>query len=149
MGVIKDSAMLDETDDNFDDFMDGIGLDVKPVSPEDALLILMKSGNGNKLHLLRYWLIHELHCYHNAVKNGVIYMKRNSETLELQPFTKNEYINLRIKYYLNMYFLPWFDSDQSKIGKVQYDPMVKLILEQEVVESLVRLPYDEIPKLSY
>lgn len=141
--------MDEQTEDTFDDFMDGIGLDVKPISPEDALLILMKSGNCNKLALLRYWLIHELHCYHNTVKNGVVYLKRDDTSKELVPFTKNDYIALRVKFYLNTYFLPWFDSDQSKLGKVKYEPMVKLVLEQEMIASLVALPYDEIPKLSY
>ncbi len=137
------------SEDSFDDFMDGIGLDVKPLGPEDALLIRMKAAGCNELHVLRYWLIHEIHHYYHALKNGVIYMRRNNITNELVTFRKEEFIALRIDYYLDMKYLPWFMKDISGLGVAKKSVMVKILLEQELVQDVMTRTQEELPKVTY
>lgn len=134
---------------DFDDFMDGIELDVKPLSPEDALMIKMKSGSCNDLHLLRYWLIHEMHCYYNLLENNVHLMRKSTILQELKSITREEFALIRVRYYLQMKYLPWFEKDMSGLGVVDLNDMAKIVLEHDLIAKLVATEISDLPKLRY
>lgn len=133
----------------FDDFMDGIGLDIKPVSPEDALMIRLKAGGCNQLHILRYWLMTEMHHYHHRIQNGITHMRKSNITQDWVVVSQKDHAIIMIKYYLQMKYLPWFDSDRSGLGVANLDTMAKMVLEQDSIQSMVNTPHADLPKLRY
>lgn len=137
----------DETSDTLDDFMESIGLDVKPTGPEDALMIEITGGGFNQLYIFRYWLMHEIHAFHDLKKNGCIL--RKIEKGVVVELTFLDYINIRTKYYLRMKYLPWFDKDMKGLGPASIDAMVPMLVGHDIIQQLLSLKYEELPKLRY
>lgn len=135
--------------DTLDDFMDSLGIDVKPTSAEDALMIQMTGGGHNELHVYRYWLIQEIHIYHDLKVDNCLMKIKNNISDELKEFTFDDYIATITKYYLKMKYLPWFEKDMRGLGKVKMDDMVKLLVSHDIVRGLLASKYEELPKLRY
>ena len=134
-----------------DDFMECIGLDIKPASPEDALMIRLTGGDGyKKIHDLRYWIRHELFAYYDLLKNGISLYKEtvHKDTFQVHKIeaTKEEYAILRIKYYLQMYYLPWFNSDRSGLGLADIGKAAKMVMDHEDIRSVVDAKEEDLPK---
>lgn len=142
-------ATQEKDEDTIDDFMDGIGLDVKPTGPEDALMIQLTGGGFNQLHTLRYWLMHNLHEYYAAKDEGTIFMRRSNITRELVEITIHDYAKIMVKYYLRMKYLPYFNSDVAGLGKADLNKMAELVLRHEAISTMVEKKREELPKLSY
>lgn len=140
---------MTQDEGNFDDFMDGIGLDIKPADAEDALMLRFTGGGNNELHVFRYWLMHEMHAYYDALLAGVIYMRRDKALSELVPLDKDEYVIVRIKYYLRMKYLPWFHKDMCGLGIADIDKMAKKLLSHDVIQTLINTLHEDLPKLRY
>lgn len=130
---------------DLDDFMDSIGMDIKPTGPEDALMILLDAGKGYKeIHNLRYWVRHELYVYHFVVNDGCIMVKDN--TLDNKRYTKRDYARAIIEYYLRMKYHPWFTQDMRGLGKADIKKMCELVMAHaEIAPLIAAKTKDEMP----
>lgn len=151
--------MSDTQEDNLDDFMDSIGLNVKPTGPEDALMIKLNGGAGSaggykEIYNFRYWLRHELYGYYDLVKHGCMMFQSGIEknaqgdvisAHKHKPFTKLDYVKVRTKYYLNMKYNPWFTHDVSGLGKANIDQVCNLVLEHSAIKSIVECEEKDLP----
>lgn len=137
-------------DSDLDDFMESMGLDIKPTGPEDALMIKLNGGIGSsqgykEIYNYRYWIRHELYAYFNLIKDGCM-MVRESQILKKQvPYTKMDYVRTRTKYYLNMKYLPWFNSDVSGLGKADINKVCDMLIEHEAIKPLVEADEKDLP----
>src|SRR5688572_33137182 len=94
--------------DELDSFLEGIGLDVRPISPEHAFMLMQTGGSTGKgyqkIHNFRWWLRHEIFGWFDMVEQGVPPCKKvlNRVTAEwdYELATREEYAMVRTKYYL-------------------------------------------------
>lgn len=131
-----------------DDFLDGIGLDIKPSGPEDALMIKLTGAGFNELHLLRYWLMHQLHEYYSCIKDGILFMRKNNITRELTIVKIDEYAKIYIKYYLRMKYLPYFHQDVAGVGIANIDTMADMVLNHSAIRPMIDGKHEDLPKLA-
>ncbi len=108
-------------------------------------MIRMNGGGRNDLHVYRYWLLTELHHYYFMLKNEIILRRKSRVLNEFVDVTKEEYAAAMTKYYLQMMYLPWFTGKGiSALGLVDYDKMVKLLLSQDIIQSLINTPHENL-----
>jgi len=134
-----------------DDFMDSIGLDVKPISPEHAFMIYQTGGGGyKKIHNYRWWIRHEIFGWFDLVENNLPPCKRvvdqTTKTTSWAPATREEYVLARTKYYLRIHNLPWFNSDMSGIGIADIDKTAQMMIEHEDIAPLLTAKKDDMPR---
>lgn len=148
----QEPQLEQDTGEELNDFLDSIGLDVKPLSPEHALLNKLAGGQGyKKIHNYRYWLRHEMHSYFDMLERGISFSKDTidpvTKAIVTKPLTQAEYVHARTKYYLEMHYLPWFNSDQSGIGVANLDEAAKMVAGHEDVRGVATAQKkDDIPR---
>lgn len=143
-----------EQDNNIDDFMDSIGLDVKPMSPEHAFMLMMTGGSTGggykKIHNYRWWIRHEIFGWFDLTEQGIPPCKstldRNRGEVLYSPATREEYVLVRTKYYLRMHNLPWFNSNLSGIGVADIDKTARMLIEHPDIAPLLTAKKDEMPR---
>lgn len=142
--------------DELSDFMESIGLDVKPTSPEKALMNKIDGGMGCKpIHNFRWWLRHEVIAWFDLVEQGMVPCRKvvnyaNGDKYE--PATQEEYITVKTKYYLRMHFHPWFDPTFNKgaggmsgIGVANLDAATSLLLQHEIIKPFLTAKKGQVP----
>lgn len=142
--------MSDDSDD-LDAFMDGVGLDVKPVDANDALMTRLTGGvhgtGYREIHNYRYWIRHEIFAYFDLIKNGCILHRVNFADKEtFKEFTRLDFIRARTKYYLRMKYLPYFNTGVEGLGKADLDTVCDMILKHEDISPLLTASEEDLPK---
>lgn len=137
--------------DELDAFMDSIGLDVKPISPEHAYMVYLTGGGGyNKIHNFRYWIRHEIFGWFDLVEQGLPPFKKIIDPVTKEtswrPATRTEYVLVKTKYYLRMNNLPWFNSNLSGIGIADIDKTAQMVIDHELIKPLLTAKKDEMPR---
>jgi hypothetical protein len=143
--------------DDLGDFLESIGLDVKPTSPEKALLNRLDGGTGYRpIHNFRFWLRHEIFTWFDIVERGMPPCKKVVSLTHgdrYEPATRQEYVAIRIKNFLLMQYHPWFDPTYAKdrggmsgIGVCNIDTMVALLLSHELIAPLLTAKKEDMPR---
>lgn len=140
-----------QQNNGLDDFMDSIGLDVKPMSPEHAFIITQTGGTGyRKIHNFRYWIRHEIFGWFDLVENNATPCKKvldtNKGEMVYVPLTREEYVLIKTKYYLRMNNLPWFNSDISGLGVANLDKTARMMIDTEEIKPLLAAKKSEMPR---
>ena len=143
--------MTDEPSNDLDDFLDSIGLDVKPLSPEHALMLRLDSGTGYKqIHTYRYYIRWELLYYYHLISEGLELVKNTVDKKNFDPIQvradKYDWVRVRTKWYLYQKHLPWFDSDQSGLGIADIDKMTQMIMEHEDIKPVIDANEEDLPR---
>lgn len=137
-----------------DDFMESIGLDVRPANANDALMTRLTGGvhgtGYREIHNYRYWIRHELFAYFDLTKNGCLFYKNSihpeTKVAELVPFSKLDFIKTRTKYYLRMKYHPYFFTGIPDLGKADIDVVCGLILDHPDIKPLLTASEEDLPK---
>lgn len=148
----------EKTPDVLGDFLEGIGLEVRPMSPEDAFMTYLTGGQGyRKIHNFRWWIRHEIFGWFDLVEQGLVPCKkvldRNKGEMVFTPATREEYVTSRAKYYFQMNNHPWFDPDFNKgtggmstLGVCDLSKVVAMVLAHEDIAPLLTAKKDEMPR---
>lgn len=143
--------------DDLNDFMESIGLDVRPTSPEQALLNRLTGGQGyQQIHNFRWWLRHEIFGWFDLVEQGLPPCKKVVDATngdKFVPATREEYITAKTKYFLRMHYLPWFDpkcqpntGGMSGIGVANIDTTARLLMAHEIIRPLLTAKKEDMPR---
>lgn len=148
---MQDEDEKAENDRALDEFLDAMGLDTKPLSPEHALMLKLTGGSGYKeIHMYRYWVRHELFYYYHFTDLGYELHKPsyNKELAKMEKIKADKYdwIKVRTKYYLQMKYLPWLINDLSTIGNVDSDRMTQMMMEHEDIAQVIEMKKEDLPK---
>lgn len=126
------------------DFMESIGLEVKPATPEEAFLMHLNEGKCGKIHSIRYWLIHEIARYQDMLKNNLEVVKLvfdiNTDSVVKKPITSMEYAKVAINYHLRSNFYGWF-MDTANRRKCDLAKVVQLIVELPMIVEVIEKKY--------
>lgn len=137
---IQPEPTEDET--SFDDLLSSMGMDDKSITSEDMFFTYLTEGKYQKIHNLRYWLVSEIAKFQFLAKENVKITKhiydKEKRTIIDRPLTNIEFAKIQIKYYLQMYHLPWFE----KIGArkpCDMEIMLGRIAEHSIIaETIVK-----------
>lgn len=141
-----------EDQEGLDDFLDSLGIDTKPLSPEHALMLKLDGGAGYKeIHNYRYFIRHEMFYYYHLLEEGLILCKEkivDTDTFNkgLVEANKYDWARVRTKYYLQMKYLPWFTNNLSGIGVANLDKMTQMLLDHELVRPVIEANKEDLPR---
>ena len=143
--------MQEDAEGELDDFLDSIGMDTKPLSPEEIFMSRMSSDG--RLAAYRYYIRHELFHYYDAEEKGweMSLPKKNKETgvINRVKADKWDWIDLRTKYYLMMKHLPYFMGDIAGITKSDIDKVSCMLLEHNDIKPVIEANKEDLPRNGY
>lgn len=134
----------EEEEDTLDDFMTGLGFseDINvPLTPEQKFINEITEGEYNKIHNMRYHLVHEMSRYYFLIDENIIPMKSvaNSKGVLYTKVEPKEYLRACLKYYLQMTHLPRFMSGVYKQEPCDMEKTLDALLEQPLIlDALTR-----------
>lgn len=128
---------LDETDT----FLESIGIDTTPLSPEDLFMDDFTSGTYTKVDNLRYYLLHELAKFTFLLEENVkitryTYVINQDKAFD-QQLSILDYSKLHIKYYLQMYHLPRFTTEFAGKKVCDITATVEMIVKLPRIKELI------------
>ena len=139
-----------EKESSVDDFMEGIGLSVKPLDAEHAFMINLTDGHYTKVATFLYWFRHELFCYYDLKEHGLDLVKNefNKDTglKWIVKATKEDWALARTIYYIHMKFQSWIDWDVSGMGKIDVNKAAKMVLELPEVARMLACDEEDLPR---
>src|SRR5215813_12724388 len=108
----KWGTTMQEAQEDQSDFMESLGLETRPNSPEEALMEYLTEGNYKRIHTIRFWLMHEMARFQDLKKNEVNLTKEKFSQIKQEvinyPLTNKEYATLSVNYHLRSNYYGWF-----------------------------------------
>lgn len=134
-----------------DDFLESMGLESKPLTPEDALMTRFTEGSGfTKIHEYRYLVRHELFAYYHIQECGYDLTKwsvdKDTKIEYKKKADKYDWLRIRTKYYLQMKFLPWFTQDMSGLGSVDYNKIIDMLMSHPYITEVIEARPEDLPR---
>lgn len=132
--------------ESIDDLLETLGLgDTKPATREDEFYFKMLEGNNQRLHMIRYWLMHEMSKFQwmigamNIKITKSIYSTNEDKVIDRQ-FNSMDYAKVSLRYYLQANHLPWFQPLENKPA-CGYDKVIDLLIAHDNIKEVIEKDY--------
>lgn len=125
------------------DFMESIGLETKPNTPEEAMMQHLTEGNCGKIHSIRYWLRHEMARFYYMKKDNIQITRSIIENGQLvnKPLSNIEYAKIAITYHLRGNYGSWFMEGVTNRPKCDIVKVVQDIVEHPSIVDVIEKTY--------